>query len=319
MYKVLVTSKSFAKYNPEIIDWLKAQGIEIIRAGKSNMTSGEIAAEVAGYDGLVCGIDKIDENVISAGKDLKIIHMNGTGVDHIDIETATKHHIYVGNCPGANAQAVAELNLGILLCEARKIVKHSRAIYEGKWERQVGIELSGKTIGVIGLGEIGKRFVELLSGFHMKVLVYDLVPDFGWCEGQRVSVVEDIDEIYAESDFISLNLPLRESTRHMINKDSISKMKEHVIIVNTARGGLIKTEDLVSALAGGKIRGAALDAFETEPLAEDSPLRELDITLTPHLGASSIETMQNVSRIVAEHLVEVLIQNDPSNMLNALK
>lgn len=317
MYKILVTSKSFARYNPEIIEELKEKGIILVRAEKSNMSSHEIAEKIKDYDGIVCGIDPITKDVINAGKNLKIIHMNGTGVDHINIEEATKHQIYVGNCPGANATAVAELNLAILLAEARRIIKYSNVIKEGKWERQVGVELSEKTIGVLGLGAIGKKFVELLTGFHMKVLAYDVKPDLDWCREKNVTLVEDVSQIFEESDFISLNLPLLESTRYIINEDSISKMKKDVIIVNTARGGLIKTEDLVRALKEKKIRGVALDAFETEPIDSNSELLNMDITLTPHMGASSIETMKNVTRIVATHLEEVLLQGNAEHMLNA--
>lgn len=316
MYKVLVTSKSFARYNPEIIDELKEKGIEIVRASASNMSSVQIAEAIIDFDALVCGIDRIDKTVMDAGKKLKVIHMNGTGVDHIDVAEASKRHIYVGNCPGANAQAVAELNLGILLCEARKIVKHSRLVEQGRWEREVGVELSGKTIGVLGLGAIGRRFVELLQGFRMRVLAYDVAPDLEWCGTHRVELVEDLDQIYKESDFISLNLPLLDSTQGMINETSISRMKRDVIIVNTARGGLIKTEALIHALREKRIRGAALDAFEEEPLDMASPLRKLDVTMTPHIGASSIETMKNVTKIVSEHLVEVLIEKNPQHMLN---
>ncbi len=318
-YKVLVTSRSFAKYNPEIVEELQSKGIEIIRASKSNMCEGEIAKEVRDCDGIVCGIDPITKEVIDAGKKLKIIHMNGTGIDHIDLTEATKRNIYVGNCPGANACAVAELNLAILLAEARKIIKYSNRIREGRWEREVGVELSGKTIGILGLGAIGKKFVELLKGFHMQVLAYDIRPDKIWCKENHVTMVSDISEIFRQSDFISLNLPLLESTKYIINEKSISKMKQDVIIVNTARGSLIKTEDLIRALKEKRIRGAALDAFEKEPLDERSELRKVDVTLTPHMGASSIETMKNVSRIVAEHLEEVLLKGDVRNMINGNK
>ena len=317
MYKVLVTSKSFAKYNPEIINELDQKGIKLIRAQKANMSSAEIAKEIENYDGIVCGIDPITKEVINAGKKLKIIHMNGTGVDHIDIDAASKHNVYVGNCPGANAVAVAELNLGILLAEARKIVKYSNVIREGKWEREVGVELSGKTIGILGLGAIGKKFVELLRGFQMNILAYEINPDWEWCEKNNVTVVDDISEIFQKSDFISLNLPLLDSTKYIINEESFLQMKEDVIIVNTARGALIKTEDLVKALKEKKIRGAALDAFEVEPIDDKSELLDLDVTLTPHLGASSIETMKNVTRIVANHLEEVLLDKNTKNMLNA--
>lgn len=316
-YKVLVTSKSFAKYNPEIVEELRSKGIEIVRARKSNMCSREIAEEIKDYDGIVCGIDPINKEVIDAGKKLKVIHMNGTGVDHIDIDEATRRKIYVGNCPGANAGAVAELNLAILLAEARKIIKYSNRIKEGKWEREVGVELSGKTMGVLGLGAVGRKFVELLKGFHMNILAYDIKPDLAWCKKEKVTLVEDVSKIFEQCDFISLNLPLFDSTRYIINENSLKKMKKDAILVNTARGGLINTEDLIRALKNKTIRGAALDAFENEPLEPGSELRRLDVTLTPHLGASSIETMKNVSRIVADHLEEVLLNGDPKNMLNA--
>lgn len=316
-YKVLVTSKSFAKYNPEVVEELRSKGIEIVRASKSNMTSGEIAREIEDYDGIVCGIDPINKEVIQAGKKLKIIHMNGTGVDHIDIAEATRRNIYVGNCPGANAEAVAELNLTILLAEARKIIKYSNRIHEGKWEREVGVELAEKTIGILGLGAIGRRFAELLAGFHMEILAFDVKPDAIWCKAHGVKLVEDVSEIFKRSDFISLNLPLFDSTRHIINEESIRLMKKDVIIVNTARGGLINTDDLIRALKEKRIRGAALDAFESEPLDPASELRQLDVTMTPHMGASTVETMKNVTKIIANHLEEVLLHQDSHNMLNA--
>lgn len=315
-YKVLVTSKSFARYNPEVIEELGEKGIEIVWASKSNMSSREIAEEVADYDGIVCGIDPITKEVIDAGKKLKVVHMNGTGVDHIDMQEATRKNVCVGNCPGANAVAVAELNLGILLAEARKIIKYSNRIREGKWEREVGVELTGKTMGILGLGAIGRKFAELLEGFHMEILGYDVKPDRDWCREHGVRVVDDISEVFGKSDFISLNLPLLDSTKYIINETAIAKMKKDVIIVNTARGSLIRTEDLIEALKEHRIRGAALDAFESEPLDPDSELRNMDVTLTPHLGASSIETMKNVSRIVARHLEEVLLDKDFRNMLN---
>ena len=178
---------------------------------------------------------------------------------------------------------MAELNLAILLAEARKIIKYSNRIQEGKWEREVGLELSGKTMGILGLGAIGRKFVELLEGFHMKILAYDVRPDLSWCAQRQVTMVKDLDEIFRQSDFISLNLPLLESTKHIINANSLRKMKKDVIIVNTARGGLINTRDLIHALKEKTIRGAALDAFESEPLEPASELRNLDVTLTPHL------------------------------------
>ncbi len=316
MYKVLVTSKSFAIYAPELIEKLQSLGIEISRPIKSNIDSEEIAELITDCDGLICGIDRINKRVIDRGSKLKMIQMNGTGVDHIDIEYATQKGIYVGNCPGANANAVAEYNLAILLAEARKIVKHSNFIYNGEWKRTPGIELSNKTMGVIGVGYIGKRFVELIRGFNMRILAYDIQMDNDWARQENVEIVDNIQQIFLESDFISLHVPLINSTSNIINEKAISLMKKDVIIVNTARGGLINTQALVNAIREGKIRGAALDAFEKEPIESDSSLLKLDITLTPHVAASTIESAKNVSYCVVDHIIRCLIHGDGSKMLN---
>jgi len=316
VFKILVTSKSFAKYNEELILKLEYEGILIERATTENMRPEDIANIIAPYDGLICGIDEVNGDVMKAAPKLKIIHMHGTGVDHIDIQEATLRGIYVGNCPGVNAYAVAELNLAILMAEARKIIKYSHRIKEGKWDRSLGVQLSYKTIGVIGMGYIGKRFIELLAGFNMTVLGYDTFPDKEWAEDNNVIIVKEINEIFEKSDFISLHLPLLKSTRHLIDKSTIALMKKNVILVNTARGGLINSQDLIEAIQTNRIAGAALDAFETEPLELDSQLRELDITLTPHLGASTIETAKKVSEIVAENLIDVLNRREYSGMVN---
>ena len=317
MFKILVTSKSFAKYEPELISELEKNNIQIVRPVKDNMTSKEIAEIIESYDGIVCGIDSIDEEVIEAGKKLKIIHMHGTGTDHIDIDAATKRNIYVGSCPGMNATAVAELNLAILLAEARKIILHSNLIYDNKWERYVGVELSNKTIGVIGLGYIGKRFVELLKGFDMKVLAYEPCPDIEWVKEHNVEIINDLETLFKESHFISLNLPLLESTQYIINEKAFKVMRKDAIIINSSRGGLIDTKELIKAIKNKQIKGAALDTFEIEPLEKDSKLLDLGITLTPHLGASTIDTVKKVSRQVAKNLQEVLVHNRVDIMINS--
>lgn len=316
MYRILVTSKSFAKYNGEIVDKLKENGILIERPEKSNLTSKEIAEIIEPYDGIVCGIDKIDKQVMEAGTKLKIVHMHGTGTDHIDIAEASRRGIAVGNCPGANATAVAELNLAILLAEARKVIKYSNMIYEKKWERRAGLELSNKTIGIIGLGHIGRKFVELLKGFNMKVVAYDPYPNLEWVKENNVTLTEDINDVFRQGDFISLHLPLLEATHNMIDENAIALMKEDVIIVNTSRGGLVETGALAKAVKAEKIRGAALDAFTSEPIEQDSELLDLDITLTPHLGASTVETAKNVSSMVVENLIDVLVCQKYDNIIN---
>lgn len=316
MFKILVTSKSFAKNNQKLIETLEAAGIDLVRPEEFNISHDEIEELIADCDGLICGIDLIDKPIIDAGKKLKFIHMNGTGVDHIDVDHATKKGIYVGNCPGANAGAVAEYNLALLLAEARGLVKYSNSLRAGEWKRSPGIELSNKTIGVIGIGYIGKRFVELLSGFNMRVLVYDIEIDQEWVREQGVEVVEDLTNLFAESDFISLHVPLLGSTTHLINEKAISLMKDNVIIVNTARGGLIDNQALIKAIKEKRILGAALDAFDTEPIDPNSPLLDLDITLSPHVAASSIETGISVGEMVVENVIDCLVNKNCTKMLN---
>jgi D-3-phosphoglycerate dehydrogenase len=316
MFRVLVTSKSFAKYSPELVEKMESFGIEIHRAQQSNMDSCRIAEIIGEYDGLICGIDKIDKHVIDCGAKLKLIHMNGTGVDHIDVDYATCKGIYVGNCPGANANAVAEYNLAILLAEARKVIRHANYISSGEWKRTPGIELSNKTIGVIGVGYIGKRFVELLKGFNMRVLVYDIQPDYEWAMEHGVEIAADMKQIFAESDFISLHVPLIGPTSNIINQEALSMMKKDVIIVNTARGGLIDTNALIDAIKYGRIRGAALDAFEEEPIPSTSDLLNMDITLTPHVAASTIETVKHVSSLIADNVINCLVYGNGSRMVN---
>ncbi len=314
--KVFVTSKSFGRTAPDSIDLLTSNDLEVVRGSKPTLTAAEIAAEIGDSDALVVGNDPVDAQVLDAGWNLKLIHMHGTGLDAIDVAGASARGIAVANAPGANSNAVAELTVALMLIAARRIDTHMDILKSGRWERKAGSEVSGKTIGILGLGSIGRRVAQLLKGFEVSLVGYDPYITAQELDGLDVRLAEDVDAVFAAADFLTLSLPLNEATHHLVNAQRIGLMKPGAIVVNTARGGLIDENALCDALASGRIAGAALDAFDPEPLAKDSPLRSSGAVLTPHLAATSIESAAEVSRIVARNVVDMLVHGNTACAVN---
>jgi D-3-phosphoglycerate dehydrogenase/(S)-sulfolactate dehydrogenase len=203
-----------------------------------------------------------------------------------------------------------------MLVSARSIDTHIDLLKHGRWERSAGVEISGKTVGFLGLGNIGKRIVELLAGFGIQVIAYDPQPDEAWASGRAVRFTARIEDVFAQADFLILALPCNEQTRNIVNKERLGLMKPTSRIINTARGGLIDEAALCEAIGAGKIAGAALDAFEQEPLPVDSQLRMPGITLTPHMAATSIETAANISWIVARNIVDIMKNGRTQSAVN---
>lgn len=304
--RVFVTSKSFGRAAPDAIDLLKDNGVEVVFAAKRTLTAAEIAAEIRGFDALIVGNDPIDDAVFAAADRLRLVHMHGTGLDAIDVASATKRGVLVANAPGVNRNAVAELTVALMLVAARSIDRHIETLRAGRWDRAAGVEISGKTIGVLGLGNTGQRVVELLSGFDVRVVGFDIRPDVAWAANHGVALVGSADEVFSAADFLILALSLTPETQRIVDARRLELMKPSAIVVNTARGGLIDDAALCTALAEKRIAGAALDAFDPEPLPADSPLRSSGAVLTPHLAATSREAAANVSRVVARNVVDVL-------------
>ena len=315
--RILVTSKSFGRHAPEALRLLEAHGIDIAWASKASPTAAEIAAEVAGFDALVVGNDTVDARVFAAGDRLKLVHMHGTGLDGIDVRAASARGVLVANAPGANRNAVAELTVALMLVAARGVDRHLDIVKAGRWERRAGREVSGKTVGIVGLGNVGRRIVELLVGFGVRVVAYEPRPDAAWVAAHGVTLAAAPDEVFSVADFLVLALPLNDETRHLVDARRIGLMKRDAFLVNTARGELVDERALSAAVREGKLAGAALDAFSQEPLPPDSVLRVPGIVLTPHLAATSIETAAAVSNIVARNLVDVLVHGDPRCAVNA--
>jgi len=254
----------------------------------------------------VAGLDYITAEVVERMPDtLKVISRYGAGVDRVDLAACKRRGIVVTNTPGANATAVCELAFGLMLAAARNIPALHAAVEKGEWPRNDGMELSGKTLGIVGLGAIGKKLALRAKAFEMQVQAYDPYLDERFVAEHSIRALT-LDELLQSSDVVSLHVPLNEQTRHMINANRIEAMRDGAIIINTARGGLIDEAAAARAIQSGKLRGLGLDAFEQEPL-KDSPLIGLPhVVFTPHTGAHTAEAVQKMGMMAAENAIAVL-------------
>jgi D-3-phosphoglycerate dehydrogenase len=314
--RILVTSKSFSKVDPAASKLLEEKGFILEHLQAPVMTSSLIASRIKGIDCLIVGNDPVGPNVFEAADCLKLVHMHGTGLDGIDVESATAHGVLVSNVTGANKNAVAELTLALMLTVGRRIDKHIELFKQGRWERTAGHELSSKTVGIIGLGNIGRRLVELLKGFDVKVIGYDPYADRSWAEAHGVRLADHSDKVFTDADFLVLSAPLTPETEHIVCAQTLSLMKRSAYLINTARGALVDEQALTEAVQSGRIAGAAIDVYRQEPPSDDSPLRLADIVMTPHIAATSYETSSAVSMIVARQIIEILIDGHKELAVN---
>ena len=314
------------RMNVIICDGLNPEGQEILRNtqgvivdDRTSISREDLEQIIGGYQAMIVrSRTKVDEKLMALGSNLKVIGRAGTGVDNIDVPAATRKGILVMNTPGANALAAAEHAIALMLSLARHIPQATASMREGRWDKKrfVGTEVSGRTLGVIGLGNVGKLAAERAIGLRMHVLGFDpyLAPDTAKKMG--VEIV-DLDTIFAESDFITLHSPLTDDTRNLINRDAFSKMKKGVRIINCARGGIVNEEDLYEAIQSGVVAGAALDVFAKEPPAADHPLLKLpNIIVTPHLGASSEQSQIKVAVTIAQQIGDFLKDGIIKNAVN---
>ena len=264
---------------------------------------------------------KVKKNVIAAAKKLRVVGRAGVGVDNVDIDAATQNGVVVMNTPGGNTVTTAELSFTMLLCLARKVPQAHATMVAGKWDRKElgkhGVELSGKTLGVLGMGRIGTEVAKRALAFGMKVVAYDpyLTEDRARAIGAEFAA--DLDAVYRVADFITVHMPVTKETKEMLNAAAFAKMKPGVKIVNCARGEIICEADLIAALESNKVAGAALDVFAVEPMAADHPYRKQpNLLLTPHLGASTEEAQEKCGIEVAEVIAGYLLTGEVRNAVN---
>jgi len=316
--RILVTSTSFNKpENQQAKCMLEGFADEIVYNPYGRpLNEDEVVEMAAGCDGYIAGLDFITRKAIELlPPSLKVISRYGAGFDRVDLEAATKKGIVVTNTPGANSEAVADLAFGLLLSVARRIPALDKRVRQGEWPRSQGIEVFNKTIGIIGMGAIGKAVARRAKGFSMNIMAYDPYIDEDYAKKNDITVCK-LDELLSKSDFISLHLPHTQSTHHIIDRRAIELLKRGAIIVNTARGGLIDEEAAYMALKEGKLGGLALDAFEIEP-PEKSPLFELDnVVVTPHTGAHTAEAVNNMAVMAVKNLMDILEGKDCQFIVN---
>ncbi len=262
---------------------------------------------------------KVTAKVIEAAKQLRVVGRAGVGVDNVDIEAATQHGTVVMNTPGGNTVTTAELTFTMLLSLARKVPQAHATMVGGKWDRKLfqGVELQGKTLGVLGMGRIGTEVAKRALAFGMKVMAYDPYLTEERAKAIGAEFAPCLDDIYLNADFITVHMPVTKETKEMLNTAAFAKMKPGVKIVNCARGEIISETDLIAALESGKVAGAALDVFAVEPLPADHPYRkQANLILTPHLGASTEEAQEKCGIEVAEVIAGYLLTGEVRNAVN---
>jgi D-3-phosphoglycerate dehydrogenase len=291
-------------------------GIDVEERG--GMSPEELLQEIPGYEALIVrSATKVTAQVIEAGTRLKAIGRAGAGVDNIDVQAATEKGILVMNTPGGNANAVAELAVGMMFALTRKLYTMAAGMQAERWEKKGyrGGELAGKTLGLVGIGQVGARVARKALALDMKVLAYDpLVSP----EKAREMGVEhcDIERLYERCDFLSLHLPRNEQTAGMINAEAFSKMKPGVFLINCARGGIVVESDLLDALEKGQVAGAGIDVYETEPPEDWSLAKHPAVIATPHIGAATAEAQIVVADMIGRQIGHYLTEGKPIHAVN---
>jgi D-3-phosphoglycerate dehydrogenase len=307
-----------------VTEQIAEEGLAALKAAaqvdfRTDLDKAKLLEVLPEYDALVVRSGtKVTAEVLAAGTKLRVVGRAGTGVDNIDVDAATRRGIVVVNAPASNSVAVAELTIGLIMSLARQIPQAHTSLQSGKWERNkfMGFEVRGKTLGLVGLGRIGAEVARRARGLEMSVLAYDPVVSTDRAEQLGVTLAT-LDDVLAQSDFVSLHVPLIDATRNMINTARLAQMKPSAYLLNAARGGIVDEAALVDALERKRIAGAALDVFAKEPPTESALLGHPRVITLPHLGASTVEAQALTGVDVAEGVLDALNGSTPRYAVNA--
>ncbi len=312
--RVLVSDK----LSPTAVQIFKDRGVEVDYLPDLGKDKEKLLEVIGQYDGLaIRSATKVTEKLIAAAKNLKVVGRAGIGVDNVDIPAASRRGIIVMNTPFGNSITTAEHAIALMFAVARQLPEADASTRAGKWEKNrfMGVEITGKTLGVVGCGNIGSIVATRGIGLKMHVVAFD--PFLSEARAQELGVEKvDLDELLARADFITLHTPLTDKTRNLINAESLDRTKPGVRIVNCARGGLIVEKDLIAALKSGHVAGAGIDVYEVEPATENELFSLPNVVCTPHLGASTSEAQENVALQVAEQMSDYLVKGAVSNAIN---
>lgn len=314
--KVLVTATNYSDFCMDAKRFLEAAGVEVIENPHDRpFTQEELLEIIGGIDGVVVGVDSWNDAVFDHAPRLKALARFGVGVDNIDLEAAKRHGIVVSNARGLNSNSVAELAAGLILSCLRNIPNFNASTRAGKWDRFMGHDLYGMTVGLLGFGDIAQKLAKKLGGFEVNLIAYDLYPNTEKAKELGVTFCS-MDEVLSRSDIVSLHLPSLEETRHIMDDEAFDKMKPGACFVNTARGMLVDETALFRALQSGRLFAAASDVYEQEPVSTENPLFTLEnFFATPHRAADTYATYRQVGMETARALLEVFEGREPKNRL----
>lgn len=304
-FQIFVSTSSFGKVDSKPLDLLKESGVAFFTNPHGRTLTEEEAAEfLEEVDGLIAGTEPLTRSVLARAKRLKVISRCGTGVDNIDLEAASEFGIAVKATATAHIAAVAELTVGAMFALLRHIPQSDRAVRDGIWKKSIGRLLQGRTVGIVGLGKVGKAVVRALEPFQVSALAYDPVPDWEFAKAHGVQYTT-LSALLQAAEIVSLHLPYAPELRHLIDRERLSEMRRGAYLINTARGGLVDEEGLCDALQSGKLAGAFVDTFETEPYR--GPLLDAPgVILSPHVGAYARESRLSMETEAVYNLLEVL-------------
>lgn len=315
--RVMVTARLFRDGGSAAFDYLEASPIELVPPPReSPLSEAELLPLLAGIDGIIAGTDELTAAVIRAAPRLKVISRRGVGFETVDVQAATECGVVVTNVPALNADAVADFAFAMLLDAARGLSWMDRQMKAGVWKVVAGRQVWGKTLGIVGLGNIGKAVARRARGFDMRILAHDICPDLAFAAEHGVELVS-LNRLLAEADFVTLHCSLTPETRGLIGEAELRTMKPEACLINAARGAIVDEAALLRALEQGWIAGAALDAFEREPLPLDHPFLKQDrLVLTPHSAFNTLEATAAVNLQAARNCVAVLLGERPASVVN---
>jgi len=317
MPKVLVTQPSIIGAHDPQLSAFEYAGWEVsYHPEGARATPEQLLELVQGHDAVIASSETYNRAVIEGADTLKHIARWGVGYDQVDVTAATENGVLVTTTQGANDWGVADHAFALIFSLARRTVENDRVVRSGKWSRPPGRDVWRKTLGIVGLGRIGRGVAQRASGFEMKVIAYEPYPDTAFCEKWGVEVISDLDDLLRRADFVTLHAPGGADNQHLINAERLAHMKTTAFLVNTARGALIDEDALYAALVGGRLAGAGLDVRQQEP-PKDTRFNELDnVVLTAHVAGVTVETSAAMTSMAAESILEGARGERPASLLN---
>jgi len=308
MGRILVTPRSVTKNGHPALDRLPAAGHEVVLGPPGRQpTEDELVRLVCDCQGYLAGVEPVTSRVLQSAPLLRVISRNGTGIDNVDLRAAEARGIAVLRADGANARGVAELTIGLMFALARNLPASDARMKAGAWEREIGVELEGRTLGVVGCGRIGKLVAQRALGIGMQVIAHDAYPDKTFSPGTGFRIAA-FDEVLARADFLSLHCPPAADASPLLDGPALSRMKRGAFIINSARHQLIEIEALLAALEEGRIAGVALDVFDAEPPRDPRLACHPRVVATPHIGGFTIESVGRAMDAAVDNLVRELAQ-----------